>query len=117
MQHSLTDLPNELLTTIINYIDDATTLRTLARSCSQLQNIVEPLLYQHVFHRTGEAAVKLRHAVLARPERADSIQVIDSRCKWQRQQNLISLATVSVRMQCVFRAISAATLQPELGIK
>lgn len=93
----LLHLPNELIADIVEYIEDTETLRALARTCSRLQSIAELALYQSIFHRTGEAAIRLCEAVETRPERADGIHVIDSRCKWQKRAGLVSLAPVISR--------------------
>lgn len=97
MPSSLLDLPTELITDIVEYINDLETFRALVSTCSRLQSITEPALYRSIFHRTGEAAIDLCKAIDARPERANAINVIESRCKWQKRAGLISLAPVISR--------------------
>lgn len=97
MRCRLLELPSELLTDILDYIEDEATFRSIASVCSQLQDIVEPRLYEHIFHRSGEQALNLRRAIDARSKRASYIQRIDSRCKWSKRHGLISLDSVIAR--------------------
>jgi len=90
----LLNLPSELLSHIITYINDPSTSRSLAQTCSRMQPLAESSLYHTVFHRSGEAATRLAQAILSLPQRARYIHEIDSRCKWQKRWGLESLAPV-----------------------
>ena len=86
--------PNEVIEVIINCIDQQPDLRSFASTCSKLQPLTEAALYHTVFHRTGNAAVNLVGTLGGRPARAEYIQAIDSRCKWQKRMGLRALASV-----------------------
>ena len=90
----LPHLASELITNIVEQIDDQRTLLSLARTCSRLQYHVEPKLYRSIFQRTGDEAMYLASAVAARKDRGAAIHVIDSRCKWQRRSGLVFLVPV-----------------------
>lgn len=94
MTFPLLQLANELVAAIIGQIDDIHTLRSLARTCHCLQYLAEAILYRSIFHRTGTQAALLSHAVASRPERAEVIHVIDSRCEYSRRGGLLSLVSV-----------------------
>ena len=97
MSLRLLDLPNELLAVIVCYIEDVDSLRALARTCRRLQRVAEAELYRYVLQRTGKQAIQLGEAVKRRPSRADALQVIDSRCKWNHRLGLLALAEVIAR--------------------
>lgn len=97
MRCRLLELPNEIFTDILDYIEDVATLRSIASVCSRLQDLVEPRLYEHIFHRSGEQALELRRAIDGRRKRATYIHTIDSRCKWTKRHGLISLDSVIAR--------------------
>ena len=94
MTLSVLSLPNELIGNVFEYLRDAENLLSLITVCSRFNSIAESILYRSIFHRSGEAAVKLREAVEAKPQRAKHITIIDSRCKWQKRDGLLSLASV-----------------------
>jgi hypothetical protein len=81
---------------IIDQIEDHDTLRSLARTSSQLQRLTEPLLYESIFLRTGKQAARLLEGTTSRPERALSIHSLEARCttKWARLQRLYALASI-----------------------
>lgn len=107
MTSPIHSLPNELIGNVFEYLQDVENLLSLITVCSRFNSIVESILYRSIFHRSGEAAVTLRKAVEAKPKRAKHITNIDSRCRWQKREGLISLATV----------ISSATNLRELTIE
>ncbi len=86
--------PSEIIEGIISFLNEHSDLRSFASTCSKLQPLTEAALYHTVFHRTGDAAVQLVETIEALPARAKYIQIIDSRCKWQKRMGLKSLASV-----------------------
>ena len=94
MTFPLLELANELIDMIVSHIDDIDTLRSFALTCSRLQYLTELELYRSVFQRTGKQAINLLAAITSREERAQAIHVIDSRCKSQHRDGLVSMAPV-----------------------
>ena len=93
----LLDLPNELLTSIIEHIEDGSALHSLALTCSFLHHLTEPFFYRWIFLRTGRQAIGLSEAFKYCPERAEAIQKIDLRCHWRQERGISSLVSVIIK--------------------
>lgn len=77
------ELVDELILRIIEEIDDLDALRSLARTCSRLQMLVEPAIYRNIFVRTGNDALALANSLVNRQDRLQAIRSIESRQKYE----------------------------------
>jgi hypothetical protein len=75
---ALSDLSPELLCLIAEQLNKQDLLK-FARISSQLQQIVEPVLFKSIFFRLGSSCQLLHAAISKRPQRAKAIFSIDFR--------------------------------------
>jgi hypothetical protein len=67
-------LADELILSIIEQIDSREDLNSLATTCSRLQDLTEPYIWQSLLVLTGEHASALTQAFESRPGRMSSVQ-------------------------------------------
>jgi hypothetical protein len=79
MTFSLLSLVDELLLGVIEQIDFHKDLINFCLSCSHLQSLTEPFLYQNILIRTGREATRLKYAIIKRPIRARAIRSLQIR--------------------------------------
>ena len=103
MPLQLLELADELLLAIAEQIDDQESLRNAARTCSRLQALAEPFIYQHVFYTSRAQLISLSQSIEARPERAKAIRSIDSRVRYSTTDfdltELVNLMRETVNLQ------------------
>lgn len=82
MVFELLDLVDELVLSILEEIDSAQDLRSLARTCSPLQALSEPLLYRDIALHSRRDALTLASSIVSRPSRLQAIRKIDVRYRY-----------------------------------
>jgi hypothetical protein len=82
MSPRLCDLPNELLCSIADFIEDKNALCSLARVSKRYQNLAETVIYNTVLTRKASDAFSLKEAIQKRPERANYIHDLNLRPIW-----------------------------------
>ena len=70
----LLQLPDELLDVIVSFIEDVADLRNTASTCSRLNGLAEPFLYQSVVFNDGGQAFKLKTSIERRARRASWVR-------------------------------------------
>lgn len=75
----LTSLADELILRIVECIDDVDSLRNAALTCSFLNNLIEPYIYQSILIRSSKDAENLLNSLRARPRRMASIRALSVR--------------------------------------
>ena len=83
---SILDLPDELITLIIEQVPDAETLSKLASTCRHIQGMAEAKLYRSIEIRRGSRAKRILKATNARRERATAIHYLSVPCDSERRQ-------------------------------
>ena len=89
---SLLDLPDELITLIIEQVDDLRTLQYLARTCNRLQDIAEAKVYRVRLMRSAHAAESLQRSLKRRSQRAKALQILDIPCNKDKRQDFNLIA-------------------------
>lgn len=79
IESRLLALADELLVTIIDLVESKPDLCSLAVTCSRLQALAEPTLYQSILVRKGTEALRLAGAILGRPIRTTFIKSLQIR--------------------------------------
>lgn len=95
----ITDLPNELVAHIIEFINDISALRNLACSCHRLQQLTEPVLWRKLLVRERQRLRRTLDAYGSRRERALALQVLHVPCKSDFGNDMSGLASVMRRGQ------------------
>jgi hypothetical protein len=85
MGTSFNDLPNELLISIVNHINDPKELCSLARVSRILRTFAEENIYKDILLRSTGPAKKLYHSLQQRQDRAKLIHSINLRPSWHQQ--------------------------------
>lgn len=80
LRFRLLDLPNELIAHIIEQVNSPKALCRLARTCSRLQYLAEPVLYRSILLRDGMKTVHVCNALHSRPERWIGVNFLDVPC-------------------------------------
>ncbi|KAF7197497.1 hypothetical protein HII31_01307 [Pseudocercospora fuligena] len=91
----LLDLPNELVSIIIEHVESVAILKTLCRTCRRLQYLTEPVLYRYALIRTGVETEFIRSALTHSTrgkDRAAALQKIDIPCHPRFHQNFQEVA-------------------------
>ncbi|KAE9374688.1 hypothetical protein N431DRAFT_481849 [Stipitochalara longipes BDJ] len=70
----LISLPIELLTRILEFVDDACPLTRVSLACRTLNNVAEPLLYQSFSQRNASSMGLLARVIISRPHLARYIR-------------------------------------------
>ena len=96
-QFNLLDLPNELISHIIEFVDAFATLRRLSRTCHRVQTLAEPVLYRHISLRAGAGAKPkvLWKALQRRPKRALALRTLVVPCKAYLPYEIGTIADVT----------------------
>jgi hypothetical protein len=79
IESRLMTLADELLIGIVEHVESKNDLYSLALTCSRLQALAEPALYQSILVRKGTQALRLFDAILGRPVRASFIRSLQIR--------------------------------------
>jgi len=95
----ITDLPNELVAHIIEFINDISALRNLACSCHRLQHLTEPVLWRKLLVRERQRLRRTLDAYGSRRERAAALQVLNVPCKSESGNDMSGLASVIRKAQ------------------
>jgi hypothetical protein len=66
----LISLPNELLTKILEIVNDECPLTNISLTCKRLKDIAEPLLYGAFWQQNGHSIAKFARAIIKRPHLA-----------------------------------------------
>lgn len=90
----ITDLPNELVAHIVEFLDDISALRNLACSCHRLQQLTEPVLWRKLLVRDRQRLRRTLDAYGSRRERAMALQVLYIPCKSDFGNDMSGLASV-----------------------
>jgi hypothetical protein len=72
----LTSLADELILRIIELIDDEEALRNAALTCSFLNGLIEPYLYQSILIRSATDAQSFLSSIKARPRRMLAVKTL-----------------------------------------
>lgn len=94
MVFPILNLTAELVSHIVDQIDDAEAFRSLSQTCSQFQALAEPKLYETVFRTRTGLVPRLLNAINSKPYRAKSIRSIETRCRSGDLTELNDLATI-----------------------
>ncbi|EME81300.1 uncharacterized protein MYCFIDRAFT_88010 [Pseudocercospora fijiensis CIRAD86] len=93
----LLDLPNELVSTIIEHVESVAILKTLCRTCRRLQYLTEPVLYRYALIRTGVETEFIHGAITHHTrgrDRAAALEKIDIPCHPRFHQNFQEVARI-----------------------
>lgn len=78
----LLELADELLLSILEQVEHQDDLRSLARTCSRIQDLVDPLLYRSIFYTSRPQLLALGARIHARPQRIAAIRSLESRVRY-----------------------------------
>jgi hypothetical protein len=84
-------LPDELISLIVDYLDDSKTLRNLARSCRRIQEIAEHKLYRALLIRSGPKTKAIKRSFSNRLGRARALLYLECPLKNDEPQSFDSL--------------------------
>ncbi|KAF2094023.1 hypothetical protein NA57DRAFT_61229 [Rhizodiscina lignyota] len=91
---SLLDLSNELLLDIVESLrDDTHALLSLAQSCSRMQKIAEPLIYNQIYIQSGTRLEQVVHAFTSRPARADAVDSLRLKIRHHEYRSTSAITT------------------------
>ena len=96
IQFPLLLLPDELIALIIENVDDWKTLRNLARTCHQLQDIAESKLYRTLLIRSDHTARMLKNSLGSRPKRVKGVRKLECPLKDTERQDYDSLQDLCI---------------------
>lgn len=95
----LQDIPNELLLTIVDQIDDRATLCSLAGTCSKFQLVSEPHIYKSLLILDGsKVKAVLAKSFVTRPARLSAIQDLAVRYRFTAEEGIEELEPFLYRM-------------------
>lgn len=89
------ELPDELITLIIEHVHERKTLRRLARTCRKLQLLAEEMLYRCLLVRSSLTLNGLERALRAKNARFKAVQFLDVPCESARPPSFASLAHIA----------------------
>ena len=79
-QFSILELPDEIITLIVEEVDHVKTLIALASTSHRIQDIAERRLYRHLFVRSGDALKRCYNSTQKLSERLKAIQKLVMPC-------------------------------------
>lgn len=91
------ELPDELVTIMVEHINDLKTLLNLATTCRRLQDIAEQKIYRHLFFRTGRKTYNCYAALRQLPNRAKAIQSIQIPCDHKHIQRFAMIEKTLIK--------------------
>lgn len=98
MAFPLLDLPNELISLVIENIDSPMLVQRLACTCHRVQQLAEPVLYRDLLLRSGLKVIRVLDALKTRNERSSAIQRLDIPCDQSYEHSFIAIEELLMRL-------------------
>jgi hypothetical protein len=109
--YPLLSLADELLLNILEHIGSKSDLRSLACTCSRLQALVEPFIWQSILILSGNHAMQAANSIQKREERALAIRSLQIRYPQHAAQG-IEVLNLEMRKMIQLRELTVESSCP-----